>query len=290
MPIFNVACLQLALPRGDNRSTISGEIARTMRRFPWVQMVVLPELATFGSDKNYAQALPGEAEREYQELARQHGIWLVPGSLYEQTGDGIYNTAPVIDPQGDVVTRHRKIYPFHPYESGVLGGGQFTVFDVPQVGRFGVSICYDMWFPETIRAMVWQGAEVIIHPTMTGTIDRARELVIAQSNAVCNQCYFLDVNNTGDLGNGRSIFVGPEGEVLHQSDGQAEIVPLRLDLEHVREVRRSGTLGLGQVLKSFRDTPLHYPCYSQARPGSAAMSALGPLQMQVWPAAPDPGR
>ncbi len=284
MSRFNVACLQLALPYGDNRAAIGQQIARTMRRFPWVQMLVLPELSTFGSDKRFAQSLPGEAEQGYQELARQHGIWLIPGSMYEQTERGIYNTAPVIDPQGKVVARYRKIYPFMPYESEVLAGDQFVVFDVPDVGRFGVSICYDMWFPETIRAMVWQGAEVILHPTMTGTIDRGRELLIAQSNAICNQCYLLDVNNAGDLGNGRSIFVGPEGEVLHQSGEQTEIVPLQLDLEHVRAARRGGTLGLGQVLKSFRDTPLQYPCYNRTQPMSQALTDLGPMQMPGRPA------
>lgn len=280
MTNFNVAGLQMALPNGDNRAAIAIEIANTMQRFPWVQMIILPELVTYGPDKKHAQSMPGEAERGYQELAAKHGIWLIPGSLYEQTSDGIYNTTSVINPQGAVIARYRKIYPFQPYESGVLSGNQFIVFEVPDVGKFGVSICYDMWFPETIRALVWHGAEVIIHPTMTGTIDRGRELVMAQANAIFNQCYFLDVNNAGELGNGRSIYVGPEGDVLHQSAEQTEVVPLTLDLDRVRETRRSGTLGLGQVLKSFRDTPLQYPCYNQPHGESAALASLGPLQMQ----------
>ena len=115
---------------------------------------------------------------------------------------------------------------------------------------------------------------------MTGTIDRGRELVMAQANAIFNQCYFLDVNNAGDLGNGRSIYVGPEGDILHQSAEQTEVVPLTLNFGRLREVRRSGTLGLGQVLKSFRDTPLNYPCYNQPNGESPALRSLGPLQMQ----------
>jgi predicted amidohydrolase len=62
------------------------------------------------------------------------------------------------------------MFPFYPYETGVTQV-HYCVFDVPNVARFGVSICYDMWFPETIRTLVTMGA-VILHPTLTGTIDR----------------------------------------------------------------------------------------------------------------------
>ncbi len=136
----------------------------------------------------------------------------VPGSLYERAGDKIYNTAPVIDPAGQVVARHRKIYPFTPYENGVASGDRATVFDVPGVGRFGVSICYDMWFPETSRALAWMGAEVILHPSLTNTIDRDVEISIARASAATNQCYFVDLNCAGNLGYGRSSVFGPGGE------------------------------------------------------------------------------
>lgn len=124
---------------------------------------------------------------------------------------------------------------------------------------------------------MWKGAEVIIHPTMTETIDRAQELIIAQTNAIVNQCYFVDVNNAGQLGNGRSIIVGPEGEILRQSGEVGEQVPFTIDLNRVREVRRYGTLRLGQILKSFRDTPIDFPCYRGKYEESPFMAALGPL-------------
>jgi predicted amidohydrolase len=282
MTTFAIAGLQLALPADDNRSRIEREVAIALARFPWVQMLLLPELATFGPALARAESLPGPTEARYQALARQHGIWLLPGSLYERVGERIYNTASVINPQGEVVARYRKIYPFMPYEQGVSAGHEAVVFDVPGVGRFGVSICYDGWFPETTRALAWQGAEVILHPTMTGTTDRAQELVIAQASAITNQCYFIDINNAGALGNGRSILVGPEGDVLHQAGEQTEVVPVLLDLARVRDTRANGIKGLGQMLKSFRDHPVDYACY---QPGavSAPLQALGPLRMQQRP-------
>ena len=215
----------------------------------------------------------------YQGLARKNNVWLIPGSIYERVGEDIFNTAPIINPAGEVVARYRKMYPFLPYEKGVKSGTEFVVFDVPEVGRFGVSICYDGWVPETTRALVWKGAEIIIHPTMTGTIDRAQELIIAQASAITNQCYFVDVNTAGQLGNGRSIIVGPEGDIIHQSGEVGEQIPFTVDLARVREVRRSGTLRLGQILKSFRDTPIDFPCYRGKYQESPALDALGPLSM-----------
>jgi predicted amidohydrolase len=276
---FSIAGLQLALAPGDNRDRIEREIASTVKRFPWVQMVLLPELASFGSALGSAEPLPGPTEARYQALARKLGIWLVPGSLYEREGDRIYNTAIAIDPAGMTVARYRKIYPFLPYEAGVTHGRECVVFDVPEVGRFGLSICYDQWFPEVARALVWKGAEVILHPTLTSTIDRAQELVLAQANAIVNQCYFVDINNAGELGNGRSIIVGPEGEVIHQAGEHNEVIPVTLDLERVRASRRRGINGLGQMLKSFRDTRVDFPCYANPPADSRSLRELGPLTL-----------
>ncbi|KAA3634257.1 MAG: carbon-nitrogen hydrolase family protein [Proteobacteria bacterium] len=260
---------------GDNLDAMGREIARVVKRFPWVRMIVFGELCAHGPDPARAQSLPGPAEKHFCGLARKHRVWLVPGSFYEIKGSRVFNTAPVIDPDGEVVARHRKIYPWKPYEKGIDGGLEHTVFDVEGVGRFGLSICYDMWFPETTRALVCQGAEVIIHPTMTNTIDRDVELAIARANAVTNQCYFIDVNNTGRFGLGRSVFVGPEGEIIHESGSGEEVVPVVVDLERVRRTREKGVLGLGQPLKSFRDEKIGFPQYGK-HPG-AYLRRLGVL-------------
>ena len=279
MTSFAIAALQLELAAADNRDRIERAVANAVHRFPWVQMVVLGELASFGPVLGRAEPLPGPTEERYAALARRLGIWFVPGTLYERAGEAVFNTASAIDPQGRVVARHRKLYPFVPYEAGVTPGETATVFDVPGVGRFGLSICYEQWFPEVARELAWLGAEVILHPTLTGTVDRAHELVLAQANAIANQCWFVDVNLAGELGNGRSIVVGPEGERIHEAGVVEEVMPLLLDLDRVRAVRRRGTHGLGQVLKSFRDTPHCFTCYAPCAESSAALRALGPLEM-----------
>lgn len=277
MTTFAIAGVQMDTSATDNLDAMSREISLVAKRFPWVRMVIFGELCAYGPDPANAQPLPGPAEAHFCSLARRHGVWLMPGSLYELKDGCVYNTAPVIDPNGEVVARHRKIYPWLPYEKGVCGGTGHTVFDVEGVGRFGVTICYDMWFPETTRALVCQGAEVVLHPTMTNTIDRDLELAIARANAVTNQCYFIDVNNIGRFGFGRSIFVGPEGDIIHQSGSGAEVVPVVLDLDRVRRTREQGVLGLGRPLKSFRDARIDYPQYADDRP-QRYLDQLGALE------------
>lgn len=278
MTTFCIAGLQLEAANGDNLDNMEAEIGQAAARFPWVDMVLLSELNAFGSSPALAQPLPGPAEERFRAVAKRHGIWLVPGSLFEQSGERVYNTSPVIDPDGDVVARHRKLFPWLPYEKGVMPGSEFVVFDVPGIGRFGVSICYDMWFPETVRSLVWEGAEVILHPSLTSTIDRGAEHAMIRAHAAMNQCYFFDVNLAGPLGVGESCVAGPGGEVIYQAGKGRDIFALKLDLGYVRDVRENGWQNLGQPLKSFRDSRLTYPPYAQGS-RSEALAALGELRM-----------
>ncbi len=279
MSRIGIAGLQLDLPRGDNLDRFDREIDSVRKRFPWVHLVVIGELGVFGPDPALAQPLPGPAEARFCAAARRNGFWLVPGSLFERVGDCVYNTAPVIDPSGRVVARYRKMFPFYPYERGVTPGSEFVVFDIPGVARVGVSICYDMWFPETTRTLAWLGAEVIVHPTMTNTIDRDVELAIARASAATNQCYFADINVAGDLGFGRSGIYGPGGEKIHEAGSGREVLAAELDLSAVRTARTRGWCGLTQPLKSFRDSKLRFPPYVEGHDRSPALQALGPLAM-----------
>ena len=278
MTPFAIAGIQMRISAShENVSAMAHRLDILMARFPWVQMVVFSELAAFGPLPGHAQTLPGPAEDAFREMAAQHQIWLLPGSIFEAAGDLVYNTASVIDPNGHVVGRYRKMFPFQPYENHIEPGAEFLVFDVPDVGRFGVSICYDMWFPETSRTLASMGAEVILHPTMTDTIDRDVELSIARATAVTNQCYFFDINGVGDGGVGSSIIVGPAGYIIHQAGGGEEMIPVEINLGRVRREREVGIRSLGQPLKSFRDRPVDFPVYSRTTESEAYLQSLGPL-------------
>ncbi len=278
MSQLRIGGLQLEASHQNNLYAVQSEIEAALRSFPWLDMVVVGELATYGSRPATAQPAGGEAESAYCELAAKLGIWLQPGTLFEADGDTIYNTAVMINPAGEVVARYRKIYPFAPYEAATEPGDSFAVFDIPGIGRVGLCICYDIWFPEVARSLVWQGAELILCPTMTNTIDREVELCLARSTAASNQCYVMSLNVAGSLGVGQSITVDPHGTVMHQAGGNREVISMEVDFENVRRSRERGVLGLCQVLKSFRDTAIIYPPYEQGA-RSEYLDALGPLTM-----------
>ncbi|RFB79553.1 carbon-nitrogen hydrolase family protein [Methylovirgula sp. 4M-Z18] len=278
---FAVAGVQMSVPSGqDNTAAVVETLAGVTAHFPWVQMVVFSELACCGPLPTNPVSLPGPEEDRLCEAARRAGVWLVPGSIFERGADGaLYNTCPVIDPNGFVVARYRKMFPFRPYERDVVGGTDFCVFDVPKIGRFGLSICYDIWFPETTRQLAAMGAEVLLHPVLTPTIDRDVELAIARATAVQNQLYVIDINGLGAGGIGRSAIFDPAGAVVYQAGGQREILATELNLELVRRQREFGLHGLGQPLKSFRDRPTDFPVYNRQSGADAYLHTLGLLEM-----------
>jgi predicted amidohydrolase len=277
MTTFAIAGLQLEAINGDNTDSMLAEIDAAAQRFPWLSMVVLGELNACGTKPEMAEPMPGPTEERFCEAARRHGLWVIPGSMLEAENGRIYNTTPVIDPDGKIVARYRKMYPWLPYEDSVTPGDRFEVFDVPGVARFGISICYDMWFPETIRAMACMGAEVILHPSLTSTIDRDAEIAMIRAHAAQNQVYFFDVNLAGPTGVGESCIAGPGGEVIYQAGKSREIIPLKLDLDYLHDVRTSGWQNLGQPLKSYRDSKIEFPQYADGY-DSDALRTLGPMR------------
>jgi predicted amidohydrolase len=292
MTPFAIAGIQMHVLPERNIDGIRQRLKLLMHYYPWVEMVLLSELAPFGSSLHYAQALPGPAEQDFQEMAREHGIWFVPGSLYEKRDGAIYNTSPVINPKGEVIARYSKMFPFTPFEEGVAPGEQFCVFDVPDVGRFGLLNCYDIWFPETMRTITSMGAEVVLHPVMTHTIDRDIDLAVAKASAAMFQCYIFDINGLAAGGNGQSAVFDPSGRVVHQSSTNEEFIPIEIDLDQVRHQRQRGMRHLGQPMKSFRDRQVEFPVYDR-KFDRAYLDSLGPLvrpgrhRTRENPAAPD---
>jgi len=275
---LGVAGLQLDLEKTGNLDRLLKEVRATKARLPWVSVIVLSELATHGASRDLAEPEDGPTEQAYRELARALGVWLIPGSLYERVDTSVFNTTPVIAPTGEIVARYNKMFPFTPYEQGIAAGTSFCTFDIPGVGRIGISNCYDIWFGETTRSLVWLGAELIINPSLTNTVDRDVEVAITRAAAATNQCFVFNVNGAGRQGWGRSIACGPGGEILHQAGHGNEVFALELDLDSVGRVRERGWNGLGQVLKSFRDTEVRFPPYARGT-RSDALDSLGPLTM-----------
>lgn len=251
------------------------EIADLLADFPATRLVVYPELHVCAVEGDrearreayeaLAEPLDGPRVADLRDIAREAGVWLLPGTVPERGADGgLYNTAVVIAPDGTVAAGYRKVFPWRPFEC-FKPGDRFVVFDIPGVGRIGLAVCYDIWFPEVSRQLAWMGAEAIILPTQTSTCDRAQELVLARATAIVNQVFVVSLNAAAPVGTGQSIVVDPEGLVRTQasSDAATTLTDV-IDLDEVERVRTFGTCGLNRLWSQFRpeDAVLELPAYS----------------------------
>lgn len=257
--------------------------SHVVRSLSGVRLIVHPELYLAGlgpfdqapppgwSQEAVAEPVPGPLTERLGEVARELDVWLAPGSVFERAEDGrIYNTALAISPAGELVARHRKVFPWRPYEL-TDAGGEFTTFRLDDV-TVGLMICYDGWFPEVARQLAWLGARVLIHPAATGTADRPQELVLARATAITNQVYVVNVNTGEPAGRGRSLIVDPEGGTVVEGDGTAQTLTATIDPGRVDAVRSSGTLGLNRLWEQFSEAAPHisFPAYGRSRLEEAA--------------------
>jgi formamidase len=287
MRTLSIAALQTAPIARDPEATLErlAERAPGVRAaVPHAQLLVLPELhlsavpGLLEESEGYADSVavqvPGPLTERLGEIARASQLWIVAGSVYERSDGGeIHNTALVVSPEGELAARYRKVFPWRPTE-GSAPGDAFVTFDIPDVGRIGLAICYDGFFPEVIRQLAWMGAEVVIQPTLTTTSDREAELIAARANAIFNQLYVVNVNASQPAALGRSVVVDPEGMVRAQAGEGEELLTDVLDLEAVERVRRFGVAGVSRMweqLDSLDGAGPELPMYGgriRPRPGA----------------------
>jgi len=240
------------------------EVRMLTTAFQAADLYVFPELYLTGEHpftnppnghRERSEPIPGPLTRAVGRIAKRAGRWIVAGSIVEQAAEARYNTAIVFAPSGRLVARYRKVFTWRPFEPYAAGTEEPPVFSIPGVGKVGVMICYDGWFPEMARSLALRGAEVIAHPTLTTTPDREEELVMARANAIANQCYVINPNAVVTIGGGRSVGVDPEGRVLFEGGSGEEFFQEVLDLDRVQTVRRLGTRGLNRLLHHVREAP-----------------------------------
>lgn len=236
------------------------------------QLVVLQELHTGiyfcqAEDVNkfdMAESIPGPSTETFGELAKELGIVLVL-SLFEKRAPGIYhNTAVVLEKDGSLAGKYRKMHiPDDPayYEKFYFTPGDlgFDPIDT-SVGRLGVLVCWDQWYPEAARLMALAGAEMLIYPTAIGyeSTDPQEEKdrqfgawqTIQRGHAVANGLPVIVVNRTGfekdwtDVTGGiqfwgQSFVAGPQGEIVYQAPIDQEVnIVVEIDKQRTEDVRR----------------------------------------------------
>ena len=211
-----------------------------------------------------AEPIPGPSTGFYGELARELGIVLVT-SLFEKRAPGLYhNTAVVFEKDGTIAGRYRKMHiPDDPayYEKFYFTPGDLGFHPIQtSVGRLGVQVCWDQWYPEGARLMALQGADLLIYPTAIGwessdtDEEKMRQLgawvTVQRGHAVANGLPVIVVNRVGHepdpsgqtrgiLFWGNSFVAGPQGELIAQASntGEENLV-VEIDLDRSENVRR----------------------------------------------------
>lgn len=213
---------------------------------------------------NLAETIPGPSTDFFSELARRLGVVMVI-SLFEKRAAGLYhNTAVVIEKDGTIAGKYRKMHiPDDPayYEKFYFTPGDLGFHPIQtSVGKLGVLVCWDQWYPEAARLMALQGADLLIYPTAIGyeTSDTPEEqqrqrtawTTVQRGHAVANGLPVVTVNRVGFEPDpsgqtkgiqfwGSSFVAGPQGELFYQaSDDDEESLVLDIDLGHSEQVRR----------------------------------------------------
>ncbi len=256
------------------------------------QLVVLQELhghAYFCQTENtdhfdLAEEIPGPTSQALGRLARELGIVIV-GSVFERRAAGIYhNTAIVLDHDGSLVGSYRKMHiPDDPgyYEKFYFtpGEGNFLPIET-SLGKLGVLVCWDQWYPEAARLMAMHGADVLIYPTAIGWDSRDEKaeqqrqqdswITIQRAHAIANGIPVISCNRVGIEPDpteatpgihfwGSSFITGPQGEILQQLGMvEAGVCVSELDLKHGEAVRRSWPFFRDRRIDAYDDLSKRY--------------------------------
>jgi N-carbamoylputrescine amidase len=232
------------------------------------QVVVLPELflspyfCQRRSDAGafvLAEPIPGPTTDSLAAAAREHGVVLVGGSLFEKTADNrFFNTAVIFERDGRLLGTYRKMHIpedllYHEQHYFSPGDTGIHVFET-SAGKIAPLICYDQWFPEAARLATLQGAEILLYPTAIGLIDEAVEKNVTGNwetmwraaqvgHATVNNVFVAAVNRVGREGAinfwGGSFVVDPAGVVLAQAGSEEDMLLTRCDLNRVGTLQKA---------------------------------------------------
>ncbi len=253
---FLAAAVQMnaSANKGENLRRAGSYIEQAARR--GAALVTLPEVFFWRgqpeAETAAAEPIPGPTTERICSLARQFAVYIVAGSILEHNaGQRPFNTSVLIDPRGQILAKYRKIHLFDVaipgrveiLESARRQAGDQIVIVETELGTIGLTICYDLRFPELFRALTLQGAEIIALPSaFTFFTGAAHWEVLLRARAVENQVYVIAPNQIGKGEGGvpsfgHSAIVDPWGIVVGQASDEECVVIGEVDLEHVTRVR-----------------------------------------------------
>jgi predicted amidohydrolase len=263
MAIGGAESLRVAAVQMNSRNDKAQNIETALRLIDraaaeGARLIALPEIWTFlGDDEGSraaAEPVPGPTIELLAERARRHDVYIHAGSIQEsRPGDPrMYNTTALIDPRGDLIAKYSKIHMFDVVLDGVASyqesatvspGDEIVTADVDGF-TVGLTICYDIRFPELYRILAMRGAEIIFQPAaFTLTTGKDHWEVLIRARAIENTVYMVSPAQVGSDAAGkwcwgRSMIVNPWGTVLATAPDEETVIHANLDREMLRRVRR----------------------------------------------------
>lgn len=256
---LKVAAIQLASNDNKNRNIACAIKFGEEAIAAGAEFIVFPETFNYHGDTRdltpIAEEVPGKSLLPLLDIAKKHNVWILAGSIYEKARNSIklYNTSVLINNFGDITAKYRKIHRFDVFLEGkeisesklYLAGKKGVVAEIDSI-KVGLSICYDVRFPELYRNYSEKKVEIICIPSsFTTPTGKAHWEVLVRARAIENQCFVVAPNQSGIGAGGirtfgNSMIVDPWGRIIARAseDGE-EVIYADLDLDALYEMRKN---------------------------------------------------
>lgn len=254
---FLAAAVQMVA--GDDKAANRAEAERWVRvaAAQGARVVALPEVFIWRGikkqERQNAEAVPGATSEFLSHLARERGIYLLGGSILEEIAGSpkAYNTSLLFDPSGKLLASYRKIHLFDvdlangvsARESDTRAFGDGIVVAKTELCEMGLSVCYDLRFPELYRALVAKGAQLVFVPSaFTAYTGQAHWETLLRARAIENQVYIIAPDQFGKSAksfetHGHSMIVDPWGKILGELSDGPGIIAAEIDLDYLTKIR-----------------------------------------------------
>ena len=257
MRSYLAAAIQMTASSSKEENLAKAETFVRLAAERGAAVVVLPEVFVWrgprAEESAQIESIPGPTSERLSALARRHSVYLLAGSFLETSDEArAYNASLLIDPVGEILAHYRKIHLFdvdipgqvRVKESDTKKPGQEVVTSRTSLGVFGLSVCYDLRFPELYRQLAQEGAEVLFVPSaFTFPTGAAHWEPLLRARAIENQAYVIAPNQIGknthgfaDYGN--SMIVDPWGKVIARAADKECFITAEIDRDYLEKVRR----------------------------------------------------
>lgn|SRR5699024_949479 len=255
---MKVAVVQMSVQGEKNKNIEKAMYFIDQAAQKGADVVLLPECFNFFGVSseiiNEAETIPGPTSEILSKKAKEHDIYINCGSIYEKANDEFaYNTSLLFNREGNIIAKYQKIHlydanfknRFSSYESELIKPGEKIVSTETEFGKIGLSICYDLRFPELFRTLALEGSQIIFvpaaFPQYTGSLYWE---TLLKARAVENQCYIVSAGQFGKASDGRvffgnSLIVDPWGTQLAKAQEKEGVTVQEIDLSYIEQVRNN---------------------------------------------------